>query len=219
MWSIRIDRRLIIVWLKITKYHLVIAFFAILWCALHRVDKGIVSLNYDVVGSFRSCSPNAHAYMLFDLSQYALACTVWNIRIIMACKSWSPKVHAQLQNRQRNKTDLNVPKGGDKWNTVLYIWELLLFIYRAEWMKGVCHKWSRGRHFSPSLPGDRYLNLGSPQKRPPGRNLGEHRLVRRSGATSRGTVVLVFRLRMRIFPWTEVLTIFMGKMFWWGKQR
>ena len=23
------------------------------------------------------------------------------------------------------------------------------------------HKWSRGRHFSPSLPGDRYLKLGS----------------------------------------------------------
>ena len=28
-------------------------------------------------------------------------------------------------------------------------------------MKGICHTWSRGRHFSPSLPGDRYLNLGS----------------------------------------------------------
>ena len=28
-------------------------------------------------------------------------------------------------------------------------------------MKGICHIWSRGRHFSPSLPGDRYLNLGS----------------------------------------------------------
>ena len=57
-------------------------------------------------------------------------------------------------------------------------------------MKGICHIWSRGRHFSPSLPGDRYLILGSPQKRPPGRNLGEHRLVRRSGATSRGTVLI-----------------------------
>ena len=33
--------------------------------------------------------------------------------------------------------------------------------YRPEWMKGICHKWSRGRHFSPSLPGDRYLKLGS----------------------------------------------------------
>ena len=28
-------------------------------------------------------------------------------------------------------------------------------------MKGFCHVWSRGRHFSPSLPGDRYLKLGS----------------------------------------------------------
>ena len=25
----------------------------------------------------------------------------------------------------------------------------------------ICHLWSRGRHFSPSLPGDRYLKLGS----------------------------------------------------------
>ena len=28
-------------------------------------------------------------------------------------------------------------------------------------MKGICLEWSRGRHFSPSLPGDRYLKLGS----------------------------------------------------------
>ena len=28
-------------------------------------------------------------------------------------------------------------------------------------MKGICHEWSRGRHFSPSMPGDRYLKLGS----------------------------------------------------------
>ena len=33
--------------------------------------------------------------------------------------------------------------------------------YRAEWTEGICHKWFRGRHFSPSLPGDRYLELGS----------------------------------------------------------
>ena len=68
---------------------------------------------------------------------------------------------------------------------------------RAEWMKGICLLWSRGRHFSPSLPGDRYLNLSSPKKRPPGRNLGEHRSVRRSGTTSRGTALLAFCLRMR----------------------
>ena len=28
-------------------------------------------------------------------------------------------------------------------------------------MKGICHVWSRGRYFSPSLSGDSYLNLGS----------------------------------------------------------
>ena len=82
----------------------------------------------------------------------------------------------------------------------------------VEWMKGICHIWSRGRLISPLLPvgDDWYLNLNS-QKRPPGRNLGEHRLVRRSGTTSRGTVVLVFCLRMRSFPRTEFPTIFMGR--------
>ena len=60
-------------------------------------------------------------------------------------------------------------------------------------MNGICLIWSRGRLISPSLPvgDDRYLNLSS-QKRPPGRNLGEHRSVRRSGTMSRGTVVLLF---------------------------
>ena len=82
---------------------------------------------------------------------------------------------------------------------------------RVEWMKGICHKWSRGRLISPSMPvgDDWYLKLSS-QKRSPGRNLGEHRLVRRSGTASRGTVILVFCLRMRSFPRTEVLTIFLG---------
>ena len=28
-------------------------------------------------------------------------------------------------------------------------------------MKGICLIWSRGRHFSPSLPGNRYRKLGS----------------------------------------------------------
>ena len=71
--------------------------------------------------------------------------------------------------------------------------------------------WSRGRLISPSLPvgDDRYLNLSS-QKRPTGRILGGNRLVRRSGTTSKGTVVSVFCLRMRRFPLTVVLTIFVG---------
>ena len=78
-------------------------------------------------------------------------------------------------------------------------------------MKGVCHIWSRGRHFSPSLPGDRYLNLGSPKKRSPGRNIGEHRSVRRSGTASRGTALLVFCLRMRRFLEKKFLPYSRGK--------
>ena len=75
-------------------------------------------------------------------------------------------------------------------------------------MNGICLRWSRGRLISPSLPigDDRYLNLSS-QKRPTGRNLGGNRLVRRSGTASRGTVVLIFCLRMRTFPKAEVTTI------------
>ena len=112
----------------------------------------------------------------------------------------------------RTKTYQNIPHGGNKQSAPLYIQKLLLVMDRVEWMKGICHIWSRGRLISPSMPvgDDWYLNLNS-QKRPPGRNLGEHRLVRRSGTTSRGTVVLVFCLRMRSFPRTEVPTIFMGK--------
>ena len=88
----------------------------------------------------------------------------------------------------------------------------------VEWMNGICHIWSRGRLISPSMPvgDDGYLNLNS-QKRPPGRNLGEHRLVRRSGATSRGTVVLVFCLRVRSFSGTEVLT--MGRSICVGSSK
>ena len=87
-------------------------------------------------------------------------------------------------------------------------------------MKGICHIWSRGRLISHSMPvgDDWYLNLNS-QKRPPGRNLGEHRLVRRSGATSRGTVVLIFCLRMRSFPRTEVPTIFMERIICVGSTK
>ena len=89
--------------------------------------------------------------------------------------------------------------------------KLVLSMSRAEWMNGICLIWSRGRLISPSLPvgDDRYLNLSS-QKRPTGRNLGGNRSVRRSGTTSRGTVVLVFCLRMRRFPLTLGLTIFVG---------
>ena len=84
--------------------------------------------------------------------------------------------------------------------------KLPLLMSRTEWMKGIYFLWSRGRHSSPLLPGNRYLKLGS-QKRSPGRNLGEQRLVRRSGTTSRGTALLVLRLHMHGSPLTEFFTI------------
>ena len=121
------------------------------------------------------------------------------------------RARAQFLNMLYISTHLSVPHGENISRTVLYIQKLVLTRVRVEWMNGICLIWSRGRLISPSLPvgDDRYLNLSS-QKRPPGRNLGEHRSVRRSGTTSRGTVVLVFCLRMRRFPPNLVLTIFVG---------
>ena len=124
----------------------------------------------------------------------------------LGCPCWA---RAQLLKMLYISTHLNVPHGEIMQKTALYIEKLVLSISRTEWMNGICLIWSRGRLISPSLPvGDyRYLNLSS-QKRPTGRNLGGNRLVRRSGATSRGTVVLVFCLRMRRVPLT--LSIFVG---------
>ena len=59
------------------------------------------------------------------------------------------------------RTYVFLPLGRKNRHTLIYIWKLLNVRNWTEWMKGICHIWSRGRHFSPSLPGDRYLNLGS----------------------------------------------------------
>ena len=56
---------------------------------------------------------------------------------------------------------LYLPHGRINWHTVVYISKLFHVRNRSEWMKGICPIWFRGRHFSPSLPGDRYLKLGS----------------------------------------------------------
>ena len=45
-----------------------------------------------------------------------------------------------------------------------------------------------------SLPTWRQVSETWLQKRPPSRNLGEHRLLRRSGTTSRGTALIFFVL-------------------------
>ena len=94
----------------------------------------------------------------------------------------------------------------------LYIYRNCNLLCRVEWMKEICQIWSRGRHFSPSLTRDKYLKLSS-QKRSPSPNLGEYRLVRRSGTTSRGTALLLSCLCMRSYPKTEVLNLFVEKIF------
>ena len=74
------------------------------------------------------------------------------------------KAHAQssyTHHPNHPKTHFYVPHGWNNWSTLVYIQKLFLIKNWAEWMKGICHKWSRGRHFFPSLPGDRYLKLGS----------------------------------------------------------
>ena len=119
------------------------------------------------------CSPNVQLPSV--LSQHVPARTVlYNMALKLEISVFA-RAHAHLSNVPP-KTHYNVPHGGNNQNGVIYIHRMLLFIIRVEWMKGICHLWSRGRLISPSLPvGDGwYLNLNS-QKRPPGRNLGEHR--------------------------------------------
>ena len=73
----------------------------------------------------------------------------------------SARAHVQLSTMNRTKTHLKVRNGGNNEKTALFKYKLLPVMNRAEWMKGICQIRSRGRHFSPSLPGDRYLKLGS----------------------------------------------------------
>ena len=50
---------------------------------------------------------------------------------------------------------------GNKEKPVLFKYKLLLAMNRAEWRKGICHILFKGRRFSPSLSGGRYLKLSS----------------------------------------------------------
>ena len=67
----------------------------------------------------------------------------------------------QLLNTYRTKTRCYVPLGRNDWYFLIFISKWRITTNWTEWMKGIGRTWSRGRHFSPSLPGDRYLNLGS----------------------------------------------------------
>ena len=112
------------------------------------------------------CSSNAHAPIYACiLCQPKQACTIWKTKYFN-CQS-EPRVigpartHAQMSNTHPTKKHMYVPQVKISWYNLTYIEKLLITKYRFEWMKGICLIWSRGRHFSPSLPGDRYLKLGS----------------------------------------------------------
>ena len=103
-----------------------------------------------------------HFDVIFDLLLNRRTAT-WNLFVklffvfILIWKSSFWKAHARLPNTYRFTYHLEGITG-----TLWYIYLDVIVIWNwTEWMKGICHVWSRGRHFSPSLPGDRYLNLGS----------------------------------------------------------
>ena len=108
-------------------------------------------------------------YLLFLIFFYKYAwkstmrASTYNMEIkitwIIVLNLW--KAHAQLLNTHHSKTYVSVPLGRKNRYTLIYIWKLFVIANWTEGMKGICHMWSRGRHISPSLPGDRYLNLGS----------------------------------------------------------
>ena len=67
-------------------------------------------------------------------------------------------------------------------------------------MKGICHIWSKGRHFCLSMPGDRYLKLDSKSDHRAEISRTDH-LVRRF-ATSKGTTFIFIFLCKSCFQGT-----------------
>ena len=71
---------------------------------------------------------------------------------------FEPNAELFLQGRTRNckihiaETHLYVPQEWNNRNPFLYMERMIIIISSVEWMKGVCHTWSWGRHSSPSLP-------------------------------------------------------------------
>ena len=82
----------------------------------------------------------------------------------------------------------------------------------ALWMKGICLIWSRGRHFSPSLP-DRgptgIWNLAHSISDPRAEISGILVMVRRSSPTSRGTT---YWFQYFCFPTSRVFLLRMCKL-------
>ena len=62
------------------------------------------------------------------------------------------------QGRMHNCLVQTVPRDSRKYhvdeitaNNLIFIEKLFSTIISVEWTKGICHTWSRGQHFSPSL--------------------------------------------------------------------
>ena len=94
-----------------------------------------------------------------------LSCILWQLPPALI-ELWA----VFLEDRMRNCQLLSVPRqmftyhveetaGKPRHNYsncfILYI------VYWLQWMKGICHTWYTGLHFSPSLPGDRYQKIRS----------------------------------------------------------
>jgi len=67
-----------------------------------------------------------------------------------------------VQFSNTHSTETHLPQERNICSTLTCIYIVLLDITNwTKWMKGICHIWSRGRYFSPSLSGDWCLKLGS----------------------------------------------------------
>ena len=162
--------------------------------------------NPNEITDYFVCTANARAWVSCILCQNAPARTAWkNTTLIMDmnykqecfCKSASAIVKcAPLQDTLERTT----------WRKLLECCcidrnccELFIELSGRE----VLSRMVKERHVPPSLPSWRQVSETWLQKRPPGRDLGDHCLLRRSGTTSIGTVALVFCWRMRSYHRTE----------------
>ena len=91
-------------------------------------------------------------------------------------------------------------------------------------MKGICHLRSRGRHFSPSLPGDRYLKFGSKSDL---RAEISGSIVRYDALAPRPEVLLLWyfvgacvanlKLNFLLYSWRKYPNRVAADVIYWGK--
>ena len=179
------------------------------------------------------CTASAHAWMSCALCQYAPARTIWkntwhrmalNYKEECFCKracaivKYAPRscttarhtrtYHMEEITRMLFYMYIHALHSyiHTYIHTYIHMWKLLPILYRVEWTKGFCYVWSRGRHFSPSLPGNRYLKLGSKSDL---RAEISGSIVGYDALAPRPEVLLLW---LRSYPRNEVLTIFVEKI-------